>query len=401
MIISAINQIKESYPYPWLLNTFDEPLFLKPDGIRTRYPIGWNGYGRYMPGTLKVTYNGLPCNITEEDNGVFYNFAIAPGSNTNYNDYVVEYMVRPIDYAFSTGDPLGGYPNEEYFLFPNWNNFNPTLNYNKVHAFWIGKYPASNDGNDIPVTIPNSTSYWDEITFINAGTIAATKSTRSHLITNREFASIALWTDHMNINVRGNIYGKQTVDLDGNNTNLSDVGGYYTKQGFNFVTGPGPDSWNHNGLSTGIHHLVGNIGEYVTGIYITKNSSTKKMELWITDENGVDMINTGIEYNGYTENTDIAKTINGIINTDEVIFNEALSINSEMPYDVYQPSNLNNVIMINPAAVSGMTFLLRGSSCTVAETYNRNINIWTIDYDANLYYSNIDSGFRIVFDLVD
>lgn len=59
-----------------IISNQSEPLFLKPDGIRTRYPIGWNGYGRYVPGTLRVTYNNLPCNITEEPNGIFFNFSI-------------------------------------------------------------------------------------------------------------------------------------------------------------------------------------------------------------------------------------------------------------------------------------------------------------------------------------
>ena len=141
-----------------LIKPQKEPLFLKPDGVRTRYCIGWNGYGRYISGTLRVTYNGLPCNISEEENGIFYNFSIAPDANTNYDDYEVSYMSRPLDYAFSTGSIEGGYPGEEYFLFPNWNNA-----LGEGDAFWIGKWEASNDGNNI-LQSKSGVEYWYNIT---------------------------------------------------------------------------------------------------------------------------------------------------------------------------------------------------------------------------------------------
>ena len=135
MNIQLGNYAIESWGFPHLIHSFTEPLFLKPDGNRTRYPIGWNGYGRYIPGSLKVKYNNVECDITEEDNGIFYNFSVAPAANTNYSDFEVEYMVRPLDYAFSTGAIEGGYEGEEYFLFPNWNNA-----LNEKEAFWIGKW---------------------------------------------------------------------------------------------------------------------------------------------------------------------------------------------------------------------------------------------------------------------
>ena len=73
----------------------EEPLFLNPDGVRKRFPIGWNGHGRYIPGTLKVFKGDSqidPDNIKQEYGGIFFEFATAPekGSHT---DYKVKYLV--------------------------------------------------------------------------------------------------------------------------------------------------------------------------------------------------------------------------------------------------------------------------------------------------------------------
>ena len=174
-----------------LYKSFKEPLFLKPDGIRTRYPIGWNGYGRYMPGSLKVSYNGIPCNITEEDNGIWYNFNTPPSASDSYEDFTVSYVVRPLDYAFSVGDELGGYKDEEYFLFPNWNNAKGEKN-----GFWIGKYMASNKGGNIPQS-HKTAGRWCYISRVNAIQYSKNKGEGWHLTRNRQWVSIALWVEHI------------------------------------------------------------------------------------------------------------------------------------------------------------------------------------------------------------
>ena len=128
--------------YSDYFTTVEEPLFLNPDGVRTRFPIGWEGKGRYIPGSLKLyrtSDNTLidPATYSEESNGVFFNFTSAPASG-NYDDIIVRYIVNPTDYAFSMGTSDSAYPGEEYFLFPNWNNAKGCDS-----AFWVGKYAAS------------------------------------------------------------------------------------------------------------------------------------------------------------------------------------------------------------------------------------------------------------------
>ena len=115
-----------------------EPLFLPPDGTRTRFCIGWNGHGRYVAGSLDIRRNGTPLtagtDYTEESNGVFFNFKTAPAATDTINSYLISYTPRPADLAFSTGATGSTYAGEEYFLFPNWDGADTIGD-----AFWIGK----------------------------------------------------------------------------------------------------------------------------------------------------------------------------------------------------------------------------------------------------------------------
>ena len=319
--------------YEYLLNNQTEPLFLKPDGVRTRYPIGWNGYGRYIPGTLRVKYNGVDCNITEESNGIFYNFNVAPDSNTNYDDYEVSYTVRPLDYAFSTGLPEGGYEGEEYFLFPNWNNA-----LGEGDGFWIGKWQASNNGSDIPQS-KSGVNLWSNITRDNAINACKIKGKKFGIVTNREWISIVRWCDHHGIHVKGNIYGNQTNNLDGDYTTLNQCGGGYIvydeydyekeeEKKYYYVTGNTiPDTWNHNGKSNGIHNMVGNAWDFIDGM------ENRLGEIYIYDENG-NYIDSGVSVINSSR-----ESIVDITNTTEAILNEGIA--NTVSTNGYIPSNLD------------------------------------------------------------
>jgi hypothetical protein len=98
----------------------EEPLFLNPDGTRKLFPIGWEGKGRYIPGSLRLyraSDNTLidPNTYHEMENHVFFEFNSAPAAGS-YTDIKVKYLVDPVDYAFSQGTSDSAYPGEEYFL---------------------------------------------------------------------------------------------------------------------------------------------------------------------------------------------------------------------------------------------------------------------------------------------
>ena len=354
-----------------LIKPQKESLFLKPDGVRTRYCIGWNGYGRYIPGTLRVTHNGLPCNIFEEDNGIFYNFEVAPSGN--YDDYEVSYMGRPLDYAFSTGAVEGGYEGEEYFLFPNWNNAK-----GEGDGFWIGKWQASNNGNDTPQS-KSGVNYWCNITRDSAINACKNKGKGFGMVTNRRWVSIARWCDHHEIHVKGNIYGNQTNNLDGDGTTLNQCGGGYDASdgdGYHFVTGTTfPDTWNHNGKSNGIHNMVGNVWEFIDGL------ENRNGEIYIYDENG-NYVDSGVSVSS-SGNGNIVD----IANTSQDIFNEGIA--NTVNTQGYVPSNLDEDYALYN---NGQTnFLRRGGG----SGSGLQCGLWTFNVNSALSLSNWVIGFRV------
>ena len=306
-----------------LYHTFDEPLFLKPDGNRTRYCIGWNGKGRYLPGTLKVTYNGLPCNITEEDNGIFYNFSIAPGNNTNYEDYTITYTARPLDYAFATGHELGGYPNEEYFLFPNWNNAKGEGN-----AFWVGRWMTS-DSNDVVYSKIDSQVTCDH-SLNDYKRYCTNKGNTFHIMRNREYCSILLWADHHEIEWKGNTTANNSGSgLDGDGTILpSNIIGDASCAVVN-KSGYAPNTWFHNhNKDTGIESLYGNKLIVLEGIKVVDN------QFYIFDDNNANYVATGLYQ---LTNGNEYKYFTALCNDNDML-NECIPVSSDYSGNKFYPS---------------------------------------------------------------
>ena len=273
-----------------------EPLFLDPDGTRTRFPIGWKGVGRYLPGTLQVyTASGEKVSgITEEDGGVFFNFSSAPSAGS-YKDYVVKYVPRPDDVAFSKGLSNSSFPGEEYFLFPNRID-GPGIG----DAFWIGKYQASrsdattsSQGSSTILASRKNVCPVTNVAFSTWNTLISNKGSRFHQITNREWSNVILWSLKMGIKITGNCYGlvnSSYVNIDGEGTNMTQypADGYYKTR-----TGMGPNTWNHNGLEGGIADMCGNVWEATDGLKLVNNV------IYIFDnDTDKNWVSTGVAYSG-------------------------------------------------------------------------------------------------------
>ena len=273
-----------------------EPLFLDPDGTRTRFPIGWKGVGRYLPGTLQVyTASGEKVSgITEEDGGVFFNFSSAPPAGS-YKDYVVKYVPRPDDVAFSKGLSNSSFPGEEYFLFPNW-IAGPGIG----DAFWVGKYQASrsdattsSQGTSTILASRKNVCPVTNVAYSTWNTLISNKGSRFHRITNREWSNVILWSLKMGIKITGNCYGyvnSSYVNIDGEGTNMTQypADGYYKTR-----TGMGPTTWNHNGLEGGIADMCGNVWEATDGLKLVNNV------IYIFDnDTDKNWVSTGVAYSG-------------------------------------------------------------------------------------------------------
>lgn len=259
-----------------------EPLFLKPDGERTRYPIGWQGKGRYEAGTLRVWRDGQKLapgtDYTEEANGVFFNFLTPPPASAKYSEYTIVYVPRAADLAFARGETTG----DEMFLFPNW------LGGSWIgDAFWVGRHLASKSdataASGGSTTIPTSRSGvvpWCNVTFDAAYTAIASKGTGWHIVRNREWANIAKWCIHHDIYPTGNsVSGSDGMGVA--HTPDPTVSG-------RALTSTGPVTSAHNLREDGIFDLVGNTWEWIDGLQLVSGT------LYLADETG-NMVSTGIK----------------------------------------------------------------------------------------------------------
>lgn len=104
------------------------------------------------------------------------------------------------------------------------------------------------------------------INFDNAKAACTAKGAGWHLMTNWEWAAIALWCLKNGFQPRGNTnWGRSHEATYETGTRIDGLAPGTSGTG-RTLTGSGPASWRHNNTFTGIADLVGNVSEWVDGL---------------------------------------------------------------------------------------------------------------------------------------
>lgn len=105
------------------------------------------------------------------------------------------------------------------------------------------------------------------INFDNAKAACTAKGAGWHLMTNWEWAAVALWCLKNEFQPRGNTnYGRSHEATYETGTRIDGLAPGTTSGTGRTLTGSGPASWRHNNTFTGIADLVGNVSEWVDGL---------------------------------------------------------------------------------------------------------------------------------------
>lgn len=133
---------------------------------------------------------------------------------------------------------------------------------------WIGMYPGYVSNGEL-ISVPGVVPSW--MTFDQAVNYARANGPGFHLMSNAEWAAVALWTwksrGAQDDPVRGNTQWGRSHEAPWETGVRADGLAPGTTSGDGkTLTGSGPLSWRHDGTAWGIADLVGNYPEWVAGL---------------------------------------------------------------------------------------------------------------------------------------
>lgn len=143
------------------------------------------------------------------------------------------------------------------------NNTHPAFIVNGVEVpeIYISKFQNVIGPNGRAYSLPGEDPK-ASLNFDAARAACEAKGAGWHLMTNAEWAAIALWCRKNNLMPKGNNnYGKDTSE----STYVAIPTYYDATNTFRVATGTGPVTWSHNGEVTGIWDLNGNVYEWSGG----------------------------------------------------------------------------------------------------------------------------------------
>ena len=158
---------------------------------------------------------------------------------------------------FNLSDVINGAPNTPHPAF--------IVNGVVKSEIWISKYQnIVHDGRAYSLPFQDPKVY---VTYDQAKQYCAAKGQGWHLMTNAEWAAIALWCKKNGFMPRGNNnFGKDhSAPHERGKVTYKYTSGSTEYEG-RVATGSGPASWSHDGTNEGIFDLNGNVWEWVDGL---------------------------------------------------------------------------------------------------------------------------------------